>query len=290
LKRESVIQIPTSCFSLRYTFESANPLTFFGSYDPADNSVSYPVGRSIIKVRSTGSSKKGKLLIMEGPPSARREAISRFRLDDDMEEIYGKIATDGFMRGAVSRYAGMRLTLNDPWEAVLCFIISQFNNVKRIRRITMSIVNRFGAYITDSEGRAVARGFPDSATMAEASAKEFRECGAGFRAKYIKEAAEYCTNNLDIYKLSRLDYPELREELMGIKGVGEKVADCIALMGYGKLEAFPIDVWVKRTMERIYFKGRSMRTSELRSFAEDKFGPYAGCAQQYIFWHGRNSA
>jgi N-glycosylase/DNA lyase len=182
----------------------------------------------------------------------------------------------------------MRVTRNDPWEATLCFIISQYNNVKRIRLITKNIINRFGSDITDANGKAVAKSFPTYEDLAVVPTKEFAACGAGFRARYIKEAAEYCSSNIRLNKLGRLDYHDLKEELMGIRGVGDKVADCIALMGYGKLEAFPIDVWVKRTMERIYFKGRNAKIKDLHAFAVERFGNYCGYAQQYLFWHGRN--
>ena len=281
--------IPTSYFNLRYTFECANPLTFFGSYNTRDNSLLYPVNNSVIKVKSAGNGRSGRLSIIEGPSYARREIITRFRLKDGMEKIYKEITTDSFMREAIKKYKGMRVTLNDPWEATLCFIISQYNNVKRIRKITTKILDRFGSDITNSDGRVVAKSFPGCADIAKASIKELAECGAGFRSRYIKESAEYCTNNIDLRKLGNHDYQTLKGELMEMRGVGDKVADCIALMGYGKLEAFPIDVWVKRTMERIYFKGRGTSIRKLHEFAEEKFGQFGGYAQEYIFWFGRNT-
>lgn len=288
MAHKSVNPIQTSYFNLRYTFECANPLTFFGDYNINDDSLVYPLDRTVIRVKFTGSSKSGKLFISDGPTYSRKEVIARFRLNDDMKRIYENIMTDGFMKQAVERYEGMRVTYNDPWEATLCFIISQYNNVKRIRKITKNIVDRFGSSITDGNGRIIAKSFPSSSDIAEASVKELLACGAGFRAKYIKEAAEYCANNINLHKLERLNYCTLKDELMGISGVGEKVADCIALMGYGKLEAFPIDVWVKRTMEKIYFKGKSMKIKELHKFATEKFSPYCGYAQEYIFWFGKH--
>jgi N-glycosylase/DNA lyase len=280
--------IKTTNFDLRYTFESANPLTFFGDYNPKTNTLSYPVGRTLVKIKSVGSSKNGKLLVSERDPRIRKEVISRLRLNDDMEKIYESIATDDFMKLAIKKYSGMRVTQNDPWEATLCFIISQYNHVKRIRKITKSIVNRFGSDIIDVNGKVVAKSFPTSEDLASVSAKEFLVCGAGFRAKYIKEAAEYCSSNIDLDRLGKLDYLSLKEALMEITGVGDKVADCIALMGYGKLEAFPIDVWVKRTMERVYLKGRNTKIKDLHKFAAERFGNYCGYAQQYLFWHGKN--
>ncbi len=240
-----------------------------------------------MKVRFVGDSVKGKLILDGDNPHLKKEVITRLRLNDDLKKIYAAIATDDFMERAIKKYDGMHVTLNDPWETTVCFIISQYNNVKRIRRITKSIVERFGQDILGRNGYVVAKSFPKTADLAEVTIKEFMECGAGFRARYLKEAAEYCSSSMNLNKIGRLDYDSLKEELMEIKGVGDKVADCIALMGYGKLEAFPIDVWVKRTMERVYFKGNDMKIEDLRKFANERFGDYCGYAQQYIFHTSR---
>ena len=290
MPHEPAITIPTSCFDLRHTFECANPLTFFGSYDHKDNCLTYTSGRSVIRARFTGSIESGRLHIKEGPSRSKEELISRFRLKDDMGKIYESIATDSFMERAIKRYRGMRVTRNDPWEATLCFIISQYNNIKRIRRITRNIIDRFGSEIEDGDGKGIVKSFPTSSELADSSIKELLSCGAGYRARYIKETADYCAYNVDLGGLRRLDYPELKKELMHMSGVGDKVADCIALMGYGKLEAFPIDVWVKRTMEKVYFKGKNTSIRKLHEFAAEKFGRFGGYAQEYIFWFGKNLA
>ena len=126
--------------------------------------------------------------------------------------------------------------------------------------------------------------FPTSEELMGASEAQLRGIGLGFRAKYIKHAAEYCTNNIDLDRLGRKDYGLLKDSLMEINGVGDKVADCIALMGYGRLEAFPIDVWVKRTMEKVYFKRKdARRCQDIHEFAYDQWNRHRGYAQQYIF-------
>ena len=133
----------------------------------------------------------------------------------------------------------------------------------------------------------MAKGFPQSRDLLGGSEKDFRMLGAGFRARYIKEAAEYCTYNLNLNKLPRHNYHKLKDNLMSIKGVGEKVSDCIALMGYGNLEAFPIDVWVKRTTEKLYFNGKKKKIREIQELAKDRWGKYRGYAQQYLFHSAR---
>lgn len=274
-------------FDLKHTIESAQPLTFFADYHERKGTLRYPYGREIMDTRFSGDSSVGKFKINGSAGSEKkRELVRRFRLDYDMEKMYSAIQTDGFMKAAVKHYNGMRITINDPWETTLCYIVSQFNNVKKIRGTVLRVVQRFGTEISDSSGSI--KSFPTSEELLAATERDFRECGAGFRAKYLKSAAEFCTNNLNLYKLRNKDYDKLKESLMEIDGVGDKVADCIALLGYGKLEAFPIDVWVKRTLERVYFKGREKKIRYLHEFAEGRWGrEHLGYAQQYLFWMGR---
>lgn len=276
-------------FDIKHTIESAQPLTFFADYNFGDGIVSYPSGRDFIKATILGNSRSSQVRLDSGDlDSAKKEFVTRFRLRDDMQKIYSRIGTDDFVKASIDHYYGMRLTLNEPWETTLCFIMSQYNNVKRIRLIIRCFVSEFGSDILDDDGKIIGKSFPTSEDLTKFTEVDFRSCGAGFRAKYIAKAAEYCTNNIDLNKFKKLGYEKLKEELMRITGVGDKVADCIALMGYGRLEAFPIDVWVKRTLEGIYFKGKSKKIDELHKFAEERWGEYMGYAQQYIFHHGRN--
>jgi N-glycosylase/DNA lyase len=288
----SSTSLKVSLFSLRHTFESAQPLTFHADYDQFSNTITYPSGRNVINMGHYGSEKDGEVRIVSRDISSAASDVSRrFRLGDDMKAVYKGIGTDQFMKDAITRYSGMRLTLNDPWETTLVFIISQFNNVKRIRLITKNIIARFGPEIMDGSGKSIMRGFPGSADLIGASEKDFRKCGAGFRAKYLKDLADYCTNNIDLNRLNPKNYDKLKETLMSINGVGEKVADCIILMGYGNLAAFPIDVWVKRTIEKAYFNGKRKRMKEIMDFVSQKWDRrYLGYAQQYIFWGGRQAS
>ncbi|MCL5430142.1 MAG: hypothetical protein M1504_01535 [Candidatus Marsarchaeota archaeon] len=280
--------IATSLFDLRHTFESAQPLAFFADYDIENNNLVYASDGSVITARHTGTPQKGMLKITSNNIGyAKSDVTKRFRLNEGMEKVYEKINTDEFMERSIKEHLGMRVTLNDPWETTLCFIISQFNNIKRIRKITRAIVNTYGNEIKDDDGKTIGMGFPSSSDLMRATEKELYGCGTGFRAKYIKSAAEYCTNSLDLYKLNPNDYDKLMENLTSIDGVGEKVADCIALMGYGNMDAFPIDVWVKRTIENVYFKGKELKMRYIKEWAKERWKGYAGYAQQYVFWGGR---
>jgi len=276
-------------FSIKHTVESAQPLTFYADYDLDNGLIEYPSGRNFVKVAAKAKGTRTSVMLKSSNmAAAKRDFAGRFGLKDDMDEIYSRIDTDSFVHEAIERYHGMRVTVNDPWETTLCFIISQYNNVKRIRLIVKNFVKAFGTDIYDQNGKVIGRSFPTSEELMGFGESDFRKQGAGFRAKYIASAAEYCTNSLDLYKLSAKNYDNLKEELMEIDGVGDKVADCIALMGYGSMDAFPIDVWVKRTLERMYFKGRKRTIKQLHRFAEKRWDGYRGYAQQYIFHTGRN--
>ncbi len=277
-----------SLFDLKHTVESGCPLTFHGNYDEKHNQFSYSYDSALLKLKYSGNVEKGKL-VFDSKSSAKQEITKRFRLSDNLESIYRKINTDTHVDSTIKRYRGMRVTLNDPWETTLCFIISQFNNVKRIRLIVKKMMDVYGEDITDDEGNVVAKSFPTCEDLKTATVKEIFACGTGFRAKYIAHAAEYCTNNMDLYKLNPGNYEKLKEELMEIQGVGDKVADCIALMGYGNLKAFPIDVHIRRSMERLYFKSKKTKIRVLHEKAEELWNDYRGYANQYLFHRSRMS-
>ncbi|MGC8669874.1 MAG: DNA-3-methyladenine glycosylase 2 [Candidatus Micrarchaeia archaeon] len=282
-------RFPTRIFNLKHTVESAQPLTFYAQYNRESNSLTYPTYNSIINVAFKGTEKEGELIAVSSTQNFKNEIQRKFRLDDKMTNIYKHISTDKYMKEAIKEYYGMRLTYNDPWEATLCFVVSQNNNVPRIRNIILKLIDTFGHPIKDENDVAIAKSFPSSGEILGASIETLKACGTGFRARYIKAAADFFTNNLSAKELSSKKYPEIKEILMEIDGIGDKVADCIALMGCGKLEAFPIDTWSKKTLERFYFHGKPQKIDKLHDFAYDKWGKYAGYAQQYLFWYGRQS-
>lgn len=278
-------------FDLRLSMESGQPLAFYGDY--FDNgrveSVTYPTTKGIITAKCR---KHGTMNVVSvnyagnyTHKEAEQEVIRRFGLADDMPLIYRRIGTDRFMREAVKRIPGLRVTRNEPWETTLCFIISQFNNIKRIRLIVKTLIRRFGEEIR-VDGRAE-RLFPTPASMAKAGIDELRGCGLGFRAKFVKNAAMACSDADRLERIGRMDYAAAKRELCGLDGVGEKVADCILLMGYNRLEAFPVDSWIKRIVEYAYFRGRRKKENEIRGFAAERWDGNAGYAQQYLYWYGR---
>ncbi len=280
--------IPIKIFNMQHTFESAQPLTFYADYYIRENMIKYPSNGRILELKHSGSINDGSIsAIGSNTIYALQEVKKRFRLQDRMNYIYSKIDTDTFMSESIKKYFGMRVTMNDPWETTVVFIISQFNNVKRIRLITKKLMEHFGTPIYDEHNMIIGHNFPTIESIAKASETDIMSCGPGFRGKYLKSAAQTCMENLDLYSLNGKNYYKIKDALMSVHGIGEKVADCIALMGYGKTEAFPIDRWVKRVMERIYFK-KEQKIDKIADFANSRWGKYAGYAQQYIFWNGRS--
>jgi N-glycosylase/DNA lyase len=282
-------RIDARIFSLEHTFESGQPLTFYADFDKEHRMMSYPNGSHLITAIHKGAVDNGHIVLSSSHDVTKATADDlkkRMRLKDNMREIYKTISTDRFMRSAINQYKGMRLTLNDPWETTICFTISQFNNMKRIRLITKNLVSNYGKPIINQNGRMIAHSFPNAEQLSNVTKKDYLKHGTGFRAKYLESIADQCNNNIDLYKLQGKSYSYIKENLMQLDGIGDKVADCIALMGYGKLEAFPIDTWVKRTLEKTYFNGEKKSIEKLHNFANEKWGNYAGYAQQYIFWHG----
>ncbi len=273
------------------SLNSGQPLAFHSVYKLDDKMahVSYVTSKGVIELRyPEGEPTSSIAYRYHGAytrASARAEVSARFGLDDDMGLIYEKIRTDRNISAAVSGLYGMRVTRNEPWETTLCFVISQFNNIKRIKGIVRAMIHRYGEVL--ESGDKATRLFPSPETISTASASELKACGAGFRAKYILGVAKACSGELDLERLHRMDYQEAKSLLMGIDGIGDKVADCILLMGYKKLDAFPIDVWIKRSMQRLYFDNRKTSIDAIHEFAAEKWGGYAGYAQQYLFHHAR---
>lgn len=211
------------------------------------------------------------------------EVISNyFRLDDDLEEIYSCIARDRDMRRAIELYRGLRLIRQDPWECLISYICSAASNIPRIQNVIENLCRNFGVKIAPRY-----YGFPNPERLSKATEMELRKCGLGFRSASVLEAARLVVNEeIDLNQLRRLDYSAAKEKLKAIKGVGDKIADCILLFSCDKLEAFPVDRHVKRYMQQVYFK-RCASNEAIRGFARNYFGEYCGYAQQYIYAYQR---
>ena len=194
-----------------------------------------------------------------------------FDLDRNYNEIISTYK-DKSLEAACKAFPGIRILKQDEWEAICSFIISANNNIPRIKGIIERLCEGFGEKIGESYS------FPSASRLATLTVEELAPVRAGFRAKYIIDAAQkISTGYVDIEKIKNLPFDEAKSELLKIKGVGEKVAQCALLYGFGRYEAFPVDVWVKRILAELYHDG----------FPEE-YRETQGIAQQYLF-HWRRS-
>lgn len=224
-----------------------------------------------------------------------------FRLDDDLPNIYSKIAKDRHVRKAVRKFHGLRLIRQEPWECLISYICATFKNIPAIKRMICNLSTRFGKRIMFEEHELHA--FPEPEALAEAALHDLRLCKLGYRAESVRETARLvCGGNFDLESLRALSYEEAKKALMGLPGVGPKVADCVLLFSLDKPEAFPIDVWMKRVilecysqyfehgfLEKIQSKtSLSTRKYEtLYDFGRRYFGEYVGYAQEYLYHYKR---
>ena len=212
----------------------------------------------------------------------------------DMDNDYGLIKqsvikADGALKTAVDEKSGIHILNQDFFETLISFIVSQNKSIPQIKQCVKNISHRFGDEVIGYNGEAFYV-FPDVQRLHDATEEELRECKVGFRAPYIKNATEAVYSGaVTKEKLDELDIAQARELLMTIKGVGEKVANCVLLFGLGRREAFPVDVWMKRIMEQMYFDGKDTKKQDIEAFAVNKFGDLGGYAQQYLFDYARTT-
>lgn len=198
-------------------------------------------------------------------------------LDEDYKEVRVGLATlrksDEKLSAAMETGKGIRLLKQEPWETLCSFIISQNNNIPRIKKIIDALCKK-GAEISGGSETV----FPSPSTLLALGQDGLFALKTGFRAAYLYDAASKVeSGEINLEKIYNLPLTEAEAELCKIKGVGPKVAACTLLFGFGKTEAFPIDVWVKRVMQEYY--GGEISPAD--------FGTYAGLAQQYLFYHKR---
>lgn len=212
-----------------------------------------------------------------------------FDMDRDYSAIKKKLLEkDDKLKDAIESMWGVRILNQDFFETLISFIISQNKQIPHIKKIVADISAKFGTY-KGTYGGADMYTFPTLEQLANASEEDFKELKTGFRAPYIMDAIRRnMAGQFDINELKSMDYDSCIKELMTIKGVGEKVANCVSLFGLGKKEAFPVDVWIKRIMETMYFGGVDTPKDKIAAFAKEQFGELGGFAQQYLFYYGKS--
>ena len=222
------------------------------------------------------------------PHSSWRWLVEYLQTEAYLQPILASFPPDKPMRAALRACPGLRLLRQDPWECLISFICSSNKQIVQIQQVLARLCECFGEPVPVPPGAAPAFAFPTAARLAACSETELRTCRMGFRAAYVRAAAQRVSaGDLALDQLARWPLDSARRELMQSPGVGPKIADCILLFAVGQAKAFPLDVWVMRALREFYFAGRQVAPSELREFSAGHFGPFAGYAQQYLFHYMR---
>jgi N-glycosylase/DNA lyase len=200
-----------------------------------------------------------------------------FRCDDDTEQIFAEIGKDRYVARLLRQYRGLRLLRQDPWECSASYILATYANVPRIVQMVEKVCQTFGTRL--SEGTY---SFPTPKQILKKSDKA-GTCGLGYRCdRFVQFARSVHDGEIDFQSLKRASYLDCVKELARFDGIGNKVADCVAIFSLDRLEAFPIDVRIGRALEQRYgVKGSYRKVSD---WARGHFGRYAGYAQEYIYY------
>lgn len=247
----------------------------------------------VIKLRQNGE----KLIVHSSEPPNQQFIENYLRLDDNLSSILSEFSKDKHIKEAVKRYRGLRLVRQEPWECLISYMCATYKSIPAITRMINNLSRCHGTKLT-FDGYDFYT-FPKPDTLAKTSSSECRSCGLGFRAERVLDTAKLVdSGELQLESLKNMSYVDAKSELLTLNGVGNKVADCVLLFSLEKLEAFPIDVWVKRAATTLYadhfdpdfinkIGNKSSLTNKeyatISSFGREYFGRYAGYAQEYLF-------
>lgn len=256
------------------------------------------VKEKVIKIKQT---REGLQFQISPGPADVSSVVNHFRLDDDLPCILSEISKDEHIRRAIRIFRGLRITRQEPWECLISYMCATYKNIPAIKKMIFNLCEHLGKMMY-FDGH-VFYTFPRSETLAQASLEELKRCKLGFRTKRVLRTSRIIQEKqFDFEALKEMSYERAKRELLSLPGVGQKVADCILLFSLDKLEAFPVDIWIKRTMLKFYtncFKKsfvekvssrKSITPKEYRkinAFGREYFGEYAGYAQEYLFASSR---
>ena len=245
------------------------------------------VSQNVVTLRPVGAGVE----FATHPDSAARIApllADYLSLDTDLERIYRSLSADRRLAAAITRYRGMRVLRQDPWECLVCFLCTAASNIPRITRNIESICRAYGRPL--GEGTATRHSFPSPERLAAAGEAELRALGLGYRAAFLSSTARRIAgSDLDLYALREAPYEAAREALLSLHGVGDKVANCVLLFALDQPAAFPVDTHVAQRLREWYPACARLKPVRMRAWAQDHFGPHAGYANHYLF-HDRRLA
>ena len=277
------IELDVKCFNLKYTLECGQCFRW--------NKIDENTYIGVVKDRVLKVRQEGNKIFIKSDKEENLEKVVRyyFDLDRDYEKLEKKIVLiDDNIAKAVKNTSGLRNLNQDFFEMLISYIISANNNIPRISKSVNEISKRYGKEI-EFEGQRYYL-FPTPDELKDVTIDEFRECGVGFRDKYIYKTVEKINNKeIDLEQMQKLDTEKLKAALLSLMGVGPKVADCILLFSCARQEVFPIDVWVQRIMRRLYYNNEKKKKNEILRYARENFGENAGIIQQHLFYNVREN-
>lgn len=224
---------------------------------------------------------KGRVLSFQG---AKPEFIrSYFQLDEDLLGILNTIDRDPVIHTVISHCRGLRIIRQPAWECLASYIIATYANIPGIKRRISQLCQCYGESILTRDDKIFS--FPDAGAIASQDPCKISACRLGYRAPYLLETARTLADDPGWEsRLCELPYEKAKKELLHLKGVGKKVADCVLLFAFGKSEAFPVDVWIQRILQTRYSLDDTRYTyDQFSRFGRSHFGQYAGYAQEYLF-------
>jgi N-glycosylase/DNA lyase len=240
------------------------------------------VGGSLWRVRQ-----EGDRVLYSGTkaPAVRRY----FALDEDLPAILTSVDQDPVMHRSIEACRGLRILRQDSWEILISFVCATNTNIPRIRKMIAALARCFGSQVTG--GGDPQFSFPGAEDLSGSCGDHLKTCRLGYRDRYVAGTAAMVAEEPDLLdRISGLPFDQAQAALLSFPGVGPKAADCILLFGFHRLEAFPVDVWIRRIMHERYLppppgtKASSEREDRrIRKFGRDYFGEYAGYAQEYLF-------
>jgi N-glycosylase/DNA lyase len=221
-------------------------------------------------------------------PEQGAQVWRHFALDHPMADIFASFPDDEALRAAIDFSRGIRIVRQPAWECLATFLTSALKQVPHIRAVSLAVRRRYGRHLRLDNLELYA--YPRPAVLAEASLDSLQACKLGFRAKNLLAAARMVAHGeLDLDAIRSLPLAEARAQLGRVPGVGPKIANCVLLFAYERLDVVPVDVWIHRAVSQTYLPDQKKRTAELavQTFSEKFFGPFAGYAQQFLFHHWR---
>ncbi len=274
------LELDVECFNLKYTVECGQ--CFRWEKIDEDEYIGVIQDR-VVRIKQKGN----KIYVWSSLNKNLEEVIKEyFDLNTNYKKLEGKIAKiDINVKESLKYTSGMHI-LNQPlFETVISYIISANNNIKRISRSVKDISKKYGKQIIFENKEYYL--FPTLEEMKNITIDNLLECGTGFRARYIKNTVHFFIENKNfLHNIQKESTEDARKQLTSLMGIGPKVADCILLFSLKRGEVFPVDVWVKRIMEKLYFKNDTS-IKDISKYANDKFGEHAGIIQQHLFHNVR---